>query len=151
VPHKRYGRENLVRKKLTSCRPTSKTSFQDLQVPFGLAPRDDCRTEASKHCPRTSRLLGVTIHWESLIRLFCIFIRLIQWLPCNIRINVFTKLIEICMETPCWCPFQLVCTKWNSMVELRYKWYWVGHWVAIRRSQLHSILLVPSSNPRPRL
>ena len=42
-------------------------------------------------------------------------------------------------------PIRLVCTKWNSTVELRYKW------VAIRRSQLHSILLVPSSNPRPRL
>ena len=65
----------------------------------------DCRTEPSKHGPRTSRLLGVTIHWESLIRLFCIFIpRLIQWLLCNIRRNIFTKLIEICMETPCWCP-----------------------------------------------
>ena len=44
-------------------------------------------------------------------------------------------------------PIRLVCTKWNSTVELRYKWYWV----AIRRSQLHSILLLPSSNPRPRL
>ena len=168
MPHKRYGRENLVRKKLTSRHPTSTTSFQDLQLPFGLgrhvmtaeptrantAPGlrgswvwpsthsrpqsrlalltvgDWARAEAAimicRACAERPELLNSrtsgfcvpralrpsilvpraawpsspgpigsgdenAIHWESLIRLFCIFIpRLIQW-HCAISEEIFSQ------------------------------------------------------------
>ena len=81
-------------------------------------------------------------HWESLIRLFCIFHTTADSVaPVQYPKKYFHKINRDLYGDAMLVPIRLVCTKWNSTVELRCKWYWI----AIRRSQLHSILLVPSS------
>ena len=137
MPHKRYGRENLVRKKLTSRHPTSTTSFQDLQLPFGLG-----RHVMTAEPTRANTAPGLRGSWvwpstENCSLGYFVF-SYHAWFNGTVQYpkKYFHRIHTDLYVDAMLMPIRLVCTKWNSTVELRYKWYWV----AIRRSQLHSIL-----------